>query len=920
MFAHNDRAKFFDFIIPVVPIINSSNSLDKMQERIKEEAFKDLIDPQFLREVSLYIDDLRIIHNIFNEFIIYYELLKSDNLDSTKLLAMMIYKNTYPNDFEQLHHGKGALFEVCKMRLELLVKNKNRLRDEITILRNTIEAVDNEQLTSIQELIKVYIGHIVTYATQPVLGIVCNNQHIIFSQLTTIDSFEPLLSDKNIHLATNQQSHPHYRIATNKTFSQIDAEINPNETFLERKKNIEVKLDFKRDELNLEISFLERKIIEVSQKKLHQLLQQNEVSIDSLIENNTTSDGRLLVYLIRNGYLDENYHIFTSNFHEGRLTKNDRDFLLTIRSFNQPDPKQQIDTPEEVCKNMRLEDFGHKYVLNVDLMDHLLDSKEVNQERISSAIQYISQNFKETEDFFVAYYSTGKNKDSFVRVLAVTWPEFSTLSVKSAQAAEHVSYLLRFVEPQHITDNMNQGAVITKFISEQGHLVFASDIKSPEEFAVLKVLNVKFFKLKSVEKNKGLLDYAHKENLYSITPENVKFVIEVFSKNIGSGELLPETANYTTITSSGSDYFKKYVSENLSLYIENIFLFLPDNTLESGDVIRGLINNAKIDDDHRKKIIAKEQFIFDDFEDIPMDLWAYILFEEKVIVSWRNISEYLKHDENVKDIITELLGRQHIVDNLVQTQIDIVALGDGRSKAVSWFIISNDKLPDGIYSELIKKIPYKYKNFPNDISDAKLLCLVKENKISLNEDSFKFAEKSEVLFVNLIVCNVEEYFKNKEKYPLSDESLALLLSMQISKEYKILIIQDITPSYAKTSKELSRLIANVVKLPDIDCNIFDEEVVSAAIINAGNTQDSINILMKCIHFRNEEWTMNVLAQLPTPFNEIASYGKRPNLPKTKENLDFAKLLETKKIVSSITEKSNVIRINTFKSSDQSEVE
>ncbi|MGZ5018358.1 MAG: YobI family P-loop NTPase [Methylobacter sp.] len=90
MFAHKNRAKFFDFIIPVVPIINSSNSLDKVLVRLKEHDFAKSIDTQFLREVSFYIDDLRLIHNIFNEFVIYYERLKSESLNVTKLLVMMI--------------------------------------------------------------------------------------------------------------------------------------------------------------------------------------------------------------------------------------------------------------------------------------------------------------------------------------------------------------------------------------------------------------------------------------------------------------------------------------------------------------------------------------------------------------------------------------------------------------------------------------------------------------------------------------------------------------------------------------------------------------------------------------------------------------------------------------------------------------
>ena len=131
MFVHTNRAKFFDFIIPVVPIINSNNSLDMMQRKIEKHHLKKEIDSQFLREVSFYVDDLRLIHNIFNEFTIYYRKLKSDNYNVTKLLSMMVYKNVYPNDFEKLHHGSGVLFDICNKKSEFLSRYKNRLRKDL---------------------------------------------------------------------------------------------------------------------------------------------------------------------------------------------------------------------------------------------------------------------------------------------------------------------------------------------------------------------------------------------------------------------------------------------------------------------------------------------------------------------------------------------------------------------------------------------------------------------------------------------------------------------------------------------------------------------------------------------------------------------------------------------------------------------
>ncbi|MFP3360137.1 NTPase, partial [Planococcus sp. SIMBA_143] len=82
-----NRTKFFDFIIPVIPIINSSNSIDKLSEKIDKLAYSDKIDRSFLNDVTIYIDDMRILKNVFNEFIIYKDKLGGIDLDLNKLLA-----------------------------------------------------------------------------------------------------------------------------------------------------------------------------------------------------------------------------------------------------------------------------------------------------------------------------------------------------------------------------------------------------------------------------------------------------------------------------------------------------------------------------------------------------------------------------------------------------------------------------------------------------------------------------------------------------------------------------------------------------------------------------------------------------------------------------------------------------------------
>lgn len=129
MFVNTDRTKFFEFIIPVIPIINASNSIDMVLNQGKRLALIERLDRQFLREVSRYLSDLRLITNIFNEYTIYVANLEADDqnlLDANKLLAVLIYKNVYPKDFEDLHRGEGNLAKILARHDEFVVRASER--------------------------------------------------------------------------------------------------------------------------------------------------------------------------------------------------------------------------------------------------------------------------------------------------------------------------------------------------------------------------------------------------------------------------------------------------------------------------------------------------------------------------------------------------------------------------------------------------------------------------------------------------------------------------------------------------------------------------------------------------------------------------------------------------------------------------
>jgi hypothetical protein len=71
MFQDNDRTKFFDFIIPIIPIINSSNSNEKLLKIIKSNNYE--ISDELTENLSLFIGDMRLLYNIMNEYHIYFK-------------------------------------------------------------------------------------------------------------------------------------------------------------------------------------------------------------------------------------------------------------------------------------------------------------------------------------------------------------------------------------------------------------------------------------------------------------------------------------------------------------------------------------------------------------------------------------------------------------------------------------------------------------------------------------------------------------------------------------------------------------------------------------------------------------------------------------------------------------------------------
>jgi hypothetical protein len=275
------------------------------------------------------------------------------------------------------------------------------------------------------------------------------------------------------------------------------------------------------------------------------------------------------------------------------MTVNDHDYIIAIRSFANPSPDQAIDTPAEVCSLMREEDFAHKYVLNVSLIDHLLE-KERRGPKLKSALRYISENFADAEEFLTAYFISGRHLNLFIRELSNEWPQFAFTALSSSKSAEIISYILKFADGKYIVESMNAENTLGSYLSESGSQVFASNLEAPSEFDVLKSLEVTFLNLESLGANSQLVDYAHENDLYKINPQNILYLLNKYRNKDGGISIDFKRANYTAITTTGSNPLQAYVELNLPDYVDNILLTLAENTLEAEPAILSLLKKRQL--------------------------------------------------------------------------------------------------------------------------------------------------------------------------------------------------------------------------------------------------------------------------------------------------------------------------------------
>lgn len=811
-----ERTKFFDFVIPVIPVINSTNSGEIMRNLLGIGDKKDVhreypehnISQKFVTLVSPFIGDMRILISIINEFWIYKRSLiesQKEGLTDECMLALMIYKNLYPGDFALLEAEKGNVKDAFEYKKEAI----KTVQESLELKKKQLEHAQKDILKSIKEL-KIVILSELTGNRGIVTEITVKNNTYNYLQLLSREfSFEQI---KQEHLTVFYKLY-NERYEDSKV---VDNLADLNERFRDLFLRYDAQCAFKDkngEEILLEFEQIDRNIVYLRANTLQRLIADNP--IDKVLPEKVREND-LLVFMLRHGYINESYADYINYFYPGSISKEELKFILSVRNFK---GLGDFAFPIKHCANVveRLYDYEFEQIetLNFDLVDYLLES-QVNKNKLQSLIYQIVNRSESSLKFMKEYIERGKNVQKFMQEMCHASSHIWEDIEQDGQLTEEAKgkYLNLIIDACHIEDiaknnykldESGQGGIKNYFEKDRNILFKMSEISNIKLENVICELDIHFSNLNLANVKRKIVNYIIKGRYYVLNHSMMAAIVQIINPKYLDKLFL---SNYHCLRELGCEDLLDYIYDDFQEYIEKFVLGEESNTEEKVEDVEDIIERLfDISQELCIKVIEKEHLArWEQLSDCLVthedkdkkEIWNYLLKNKRTEISWNN---YLRY-HHLFGLTEELLL---YANNNMKELVERWSSEDPTDDIVKELMVEN--LSDESFTLLIKS--YRVKEFTDACSkfdESKLEVMIEEHYFPFSVNRYvELGEISCALSTKFAIANKEEFIKGLAECVLSVTDASNLIKTNIFDKEEIILLLDNT-SLHDMGRELAILL------------------------------------------------------------------------------------------------------------------
>lgn len=656
MFTSLERTKFFEYILPVIPIINSTNSGEKLLERVskdRESGFNIELSDEYITLISPYISDMRVLNNTYNEFITYKNVLKTEQglkLSDEIMFSIMVFKNAYPKEFAELQDEHGIVKEAFESKRTKISELKAEIEEKRDALVTTLQNVDAEVLDEQRDVKAAMLVFMTQYKGAFLRFSPSVGEDVVLQKIMSEDFDLEILRAKGTVYYNDGYTR-------NLSFDGMASFVGSKD-YIRRYNDIVPK---KCAEYQQQIAELDAKILKLSLVSMKEILSMYEAS--KLFSANI-QENKLLIFLLRQGYINEEYQTYVNYFHANSITTDDKNFILSVRNHEPLEFSYSLTKVKQVVRGLLPCEFKQKEIYNFDLLDYLI-SDEGNKEKLNILIPQLSDENEISTRFIHEYFDATQNQQQFIVLLCKEWSGFWDHIEKNVAltAGRKDRYLAAMIEntPSIDLECQNAKGNIKKYFEENPDILRRlSDISLEKMKSAIDVCDIMFAQLENDGVSSELLDWIFDHGYYQITFEMLHSIFMHKSPNNVSKLA---TQNYTMIRELGDSSLLEYIDEDFEKYVTSIVLGIDSNTEESLNTVLYIIEKLHIHVTLAEEVIIKENVMLDSlsrcsFEKFSKNeqqhLWNRWISTNKLNPTWENVMLYWEN-YGITDELLELV-------------------------------------------------------------------------------------------------------------------------------------------------------------------------------------------------------------------------------------------------------------------------
>lgn len=449
------KAKFFDAVIPIFPIHSYRDSsktfinegrqyglvaVDNKEKDYFEERDKELdkkkaanikIDNKYLRGLGLYIPDTREIKNIISETYFYFSELPLKMFDPeeggnpnaiNKLLAMVVYKNECPEDFDNLASGNKSELDnfinsVGDFKSTLLNAETDDNNKKIKELNSKIEIFKTKSVTDINSLMQIRFEELIKKNRGHKIGTQVGHYYSNVNDLNEVHAFWRGVVNNNFNYVidnfyTDTTDAVNLDSAEKDLFTLYlrEENLSSDEIFDQWKNKVKI-IEDKNDQIQKDISELDIRDIPKEYIANKDLLK-SKLSSKIIESINFINDSLVLKYLINQGLIGYDYTDYISP-DPYSLTSIEYTFVQLVNNHQEiNNPNYRLPRVERVVRELNQLDYSvntYKYAYSPDVLTYFV-TQENKSEYVDALID--SSHKKNQPEFILATIESLMEKGS----------------------------------------------------------------------------------------------------------------------------------------------------------------------------------------------------------------------------------------------------------------------------------------------------------------------------------------------------------------------------------------------------------------------------------------------------------------------------------------------------------------------------